>query len=85
VTVRAVFADVGEHGLQVALGAVNFFVHAAKGISRGVVIEFGNGADRGPTCVCVAILARNGERAMRTPARLPLRRSLRGEDRHRGE
>jgi len=40
VTVRAVLADISEDGPEVALRAVNFFVHSAKRISRGVRGEF---------------------------------------------
>ena len=71
--VRAVLADIGKDRLDVALRAGNFFVHAAKGISRGVVVEFRNGANRNPACACMAVLARNGKRAVRTPGGLLLR------------
>ena len=60
VAVRAVLADVREDRPEVALRAVEFFVHAAKGITRGVVAEFRNGANRGPARVRVTILAGNG-------------------------
>lgn len=72
VAVRAILADISKDRLNVALRAGNFFVHAAKGISRGVVVEFRNGADRNPACACVTVLARNGKRAMRVPCGLLL-------------
>ena len=70
--IRAVLADIGKNRLQVALYAVDFFVHTAKGISRGVVIKFGDGADGAPTGARVAILAWDGQRPVRTPCGLPL-------------
>jgi hypothetical protein len=73
VAVRAIFPDIREDRLDVALRAGNFFVHAAKGISRGVVVEFRNSANRNPACICVAVLARNGKRAVRAPRGLLLR------------
>ena len=48
VAIGAVLANVRENGLCVASRAGYFFVHAAEWIARGVVIEFGNGADGGP-------------------------------------
>ena len=45
----------------------------AERIVRGVMIEFGNRPDRAPACVRVAILTRNGQRAVRTPGSLLLR------------
>src|SRR5882762_6921905 len=73
VAVRAIFPDISEDRLDVALRAGNFFVHAAKGISRGVVVELRNGANRNPTGAGVAVLARNCQRAVRAPCRLLLR------------
>lgn len=73
VAVRAVFADIRKDRFDVALRAGNFFVHAAKGISRGVVVEFRNGANRNPAGAGVAVLARNGKRAVRVPCGLLLR------------
>jgi hypothetical protein len=73
VAVRAVLADISKDRPEMALRAVDFFVHAAKGISRRVVAEFRNGANRAPACVRVTVLARNGQGAVRTPAGLPLR------------
>ena len=72
VAVRAIFAYLGEDGLRVAFRAAHFFMHAAKGVARGVVIEFGDGANRGPTRTGVAVLAGNIQRAVRTAARLLL-------------
>jgi hypothetical protein len=57
----------------VALRTGNFFVHAAKGISRGVVVELRNRANGNPACVCVTVLARNGKWAVRAPCGLLLR------------
>jgi len=72
VTVRAVLPDIGKDGLGVTLGAVNLFVHAAEGISRGVMIEFGDSANGTPTRAGVAIFAGNFQWAVRTSTRLPL-------------
>jgi hypothetical protein len=59
VTIGAILANVGEHRLGVASGAGHFFVHAAKRVPRGVVIEFGDGANGSPASVGVAIFAGN--------------------------
>jgi hypothetical protein len=72
VAIGAVFPDVGEYRLGVAAGAGNFLVHAAQGVPRGVMIEFGNRANRSPTRVGVTVFARNIEGTVRTSARLPL-------------
>ena len=72
VTVRAVLADISEDGPEVALRAVNFFVHSAKRISRGVVIEFWDRANRGPACARVTVFAGYRKGSMRTPAGLLL-------------
>lgn len=72
VAVGAILADIGEHRLGMALGAINLLVHSPKGISCSVVIEFGKGANRAPTCAGVAILARNRQTAMGTFLGLPL-------------
>jgi len=69
----AVLADVGEHWLGVAARAGHFFVHASKGVSRGVMIEFGNSANRSPAGVGMAILACNVQGTVRTPFGLLLR------------
>ncbi len=82
VAVCAVLTDVSKDRPEVALRAVDFFVLAAKGISRRVVVEFRNGANRGPACICVTVLAGNGQGAMRTPARLPLRGQRVGTGKH---
>jgi hypothetical protein len=78
VAIRAILADVREHRLEVACRAVKFFVHAAKRITRGVVVEFRHGANRNPACAGVTVLARNGKGAMRTSARLSLGGSRKG-------
>jgi hypothetical protein len=78
VAIRAILADVREHRLKVACRAVKFFVHAAKRITRGVVVEFRNGANRSPACACVTVLTRNRKGAMRTSARLSLGGSRKG-------
>ena len=72
VAIGAVLANIGENRLGVASRAGYFFVHAAKRVPRGVVVEFGNGANGGPAGVRVAIFAGNVEGTVRTPARLPL-------------
>jgi len=72
VAIRAVLAHILENRLEVTLGAVNFFVHSAQRVSRGVVVEFRNSPNRCPTRARVAILTRNRKWTVRTPARLPL-------------
>lgn len=72
VAIRAILAHVGENGFRVAFRAANFFVHSAKRVARGVVIEFGNSTNRGPACARMAVFARNSQGAMRTPTRLLL-------------
>ena len=72
VAIGAVLAYVCENGFPVALGAIHFFVHAAQGIARGVMIKFGNGANRRPAGGGVTVLTRNRQGAVRTPARLSL-------------
>jgi hypothetical protein len=72
VAVRTVLPDIGEDGPEMALRAVNFFVHSAKGISRGVVVEFWDRANRGPARARVTILAGYRKGSVRTPAGLLL-------------
>ena len=72
VTIGARLSNVGENRFGVTGRAGYFFMHAAKRIPRGVVLEFGNGADGGPACVRVAVFARNSEGAVRTSGGLPL-------------
>jgi hypothetical protein len=80
--IGALFSNVGEHWFAVASGAGNFFVHAAKRVPRGIVIEFRNRPNGGPTRVGVAILAGNVQGSVRTSTRLPLslRRATEGKD-----
>lgn len=66
VAILTVFPDVGEDRLDVALHALDFFVHPTQGIFGLVVIEFGNGADGLPARSGVAIFARNCQGAVRT-------------------
>ena len=72
VAVRAVLADIGEDGPDMAFRAINFFVHSAKRISRGVVVEFWDRANRGPARARVTILAGYRKGSVRTPAGLLL-------------
>lgn len=65
VAVRAMRAYVMEYERRVAPGAADVFVHAAQGVTGVVVIELGDGADGLPTGVGVAVLAGNGEGAVR--------------------
>jgi len=64
--ILAVFSNVGENRPGMAFGTCNRPVQAAQRILRLIVIEFRNRANRPPRIGCVAILARNGEIAMRT-------------------
>lgn len=73
--VLTILSCVGEHGLDVALRASHFFVHATEGILGLVVVELRNGADGPPARSRVAVLARNRERPVRTASALSLGRS----------
>jgi hypothetical protein len=64
-TVGAIFADVGEYRLYVALNAFHFFVHAAKRVLGFAVVEFRDSADRAPSSGSVAIFAGNAQRTVR--------------------
>jgi hypothetical protein len=72
VAIGTILANVGENRLHMAARAGYFFVHAAKGVTRGVVVKLGNGANRGPTCARVAIFAGNVQCSVRTSTGLPL-------------
>jgi len=65
VAVGAILAGVGEHRLNVALRARHILVQAAQRITRLVVIEFGDGADRLPSLCRVTVLAGNVQIAVR--------------------
>jgi len=67
VTIGAILPHIGECGFHVALGALHFFVHAPERIFRLVVVEFGDRANRAPTCRRVAIFAGNVQRPVRIP------------------
>ena len=82
VTIRAVLPHIGKDWFDVALRAGYFLVQAAERIARRVVIEFGDCPDRAPARVGVAIFARNGQSAVRTPGTLPLCGSRRSEKRN---
>jgi hypothetical protein len=70
--IRTVLSNIGENGLGMASGAGYFFVHSAQRVSRGVVVKFRDGADRGPAGGGVAIFARYIKRSVRTSTWLPL-------------
>lgn len=72
VAVGAIFADVGENRLDVALRAWDFFVHAAQRVFRLVVIKLGNDADGAPSSGRVTVLARNADRTVRIASDLIL-------------
>lgn len=71
-TILTILANIGEYRFYVALRALHFLMHTAQWVVRFVVIEFRNGADGAPTRGSVAVLARNGERSVRTASGLPL-------------
>ena len=64
VAIRALLADIFEDQAGMTLVAAYFFVHAAQGIPRLVMVELGVGSNWLPTCVSVAILTRDRERTM---------------------
>ena len=55
---------IAEYQFGMTLDAIDLNVHAPKGITGRIVIEFWNGADRFPARLCVAIFARDGQRAV---------------------
>ena len=73
VAVLTLLAHVGKDGLNMALRALHFFVHASQRVAGFVVIEFRRGANGLPTRRRVTVLTRYLERSMRAPRRLPLR------------
>ena len=60
VAVGALRAHIFEHHARMALRATHVLVHSAEGITSLIVIEIGMGANRLPTCIGVAVRARNG-------------------------
>ena len=72
VTIGAVLANVGEYRFGVAARAGYFFVHATKRVTRGVVVEFWDRANRGPARARVTVFAGYRKGSMRTPAGLLL-------------
>jgi hypothetical protein len=67
VAIGAVLAHVGEYGFYVALRALHFFMQAAEGVFRFVVIEFRDRADGPPARRGVTIFARNVQGAVWIP------------------
>ena len=72
VAIRAVFADVREHRLRVALSAFHFVVQAAQRVTCFAVIEFDVDAERPPSGGVMAVFAGNIESSVRTTASLLL-------------
>ena len=72
VALFTILAHICEHRLEVALRALNFLVHLAQRIAGLVVIEFRNRTNGAPARSGVAILARNGQRSVRTTSGHPL-------------
>lgn len=68
-TILALPADIGEHGIDMAFLAEHLRVHAAQGIRRLVVIELGILADGHPRRRRMAILARRFQRTVRVRCR----------------
>jgi len=66
VAVLAALTDAGENHFDMALSAGHGTVHAAQRIASLIVVELGNRANRFPAIRSVAILAGNGEIAVRT-------------------
>lgn len=74
VTIRAVFPDIGENRLDMALRALHFFVHPAQRILGLVVVKLRVRADGAPPGGGVTVLARDRQRAVRTSSGPLLRR-----------
>jgi hypothetical protein len=66
VAIRALRSYIAEYRFGVAVDTSHLRMHAAQGVTRLVVIKFGNRPDRLPTRKRVAILAGDREGAMRT-------------------
>ena len=66
VAILAALTDAGENHLHVTLDASDAGVHTAQRIARLVVVELRNCSDRLPAIRSVAVLARDGETAVRT-------------------
>ncbi len=91
VAIRAVLAYVLEVQTSVALHARDLLVHATQRIPSAFVLELGHGANRLPTQLGMAILARHrhgsvriGHLGTRTLLRPPCL-LLRGDARHQGQ
>jgi hypothetical protein len=69
VTILALPADIGEHGIDMAFLAEHLGMHAAQGICRLVVIELRILTDGHPCRWRMAILARRFQRAVRVRRR----------------
>lgn len=74
VAIRAIFADILEHWLNVTGHALHFFVHAAEGIVGLVVIEFRHSTNGAPTRRRVTVLTGYGQWAVRITSGLVLLR-----------
>ena len=64
--VPASLSYIGEHWLDVALGAIDGLVQAAERISRLIVIEFRDRTNRPPSLCRMTVLTGNAEIAVRT-------------------
>ncbi len=74
VTVGTLCAYVAKNKLGVALDAIHPHMHAAKRITRLVVVKFRDGPDWLPARLRVAVFAGDGERSVRA-ARLRIGRT----------
>lgn len=81
--ILAALSHIGENGFDVTLRASDGLVHATQGISRLVVIEFRNGADRRPPVRGVTVLAWNIQVSVRTMR--PTRNLRPGDSRKSGK
>ena len=76
--VDAILADVCKYRLDMALRALDLFVHSAQGVFGFVVIEFRNGTYRFPTRRGMTVFAGYGQGTMRATRRPFLRLSTCG-------
>lgn len=74
VAVGTLRAYVAEYRLDMALDAIDLRMHAPQRVTGRIVVEFGNGANRFPARLCVAILAWDSQGAVRA-ARLRIGRT----------
>jgi len=65
VAIRALYAHVGKHQARMALRAADALVHSAQWVTRLVVVELDNIAERFPAAEGMAVFTRDVQVPMR--------------------